>query len=172
MKLHIGGKEVHPDWKIFNVQDYPGVDYVGNANDLGMFDDESIETIYASHILEHFYYGLGSELIFTLAEWHRVLKVGGELMISVPDIQTLCWLYSQPKLDVMKRLHIMRMMFGGQVDEYDVHKVGLDFDILAIYLNEVGFKGYRRVAEFNLFKDCSIITFLGYSISLNVVATK
>jgi len=172
MKLHIGGQEPHPDWKIFDVQKRPEVDFIGNANDLGIFEDESIDTIYASHILEHFYYGLDSELVFTLAEWHRVLKVGGELMISVPDIQILCWLYSQPKLDVMKRFHIMRMMFGGQVDEYDVHKVGLDYDTLNMYLNELGFSKCLRVPEFNLFKDCSTISFLGYSISLNVIAIK
>jgi len=172
MKLNIGGTETHPEWKIFDITERPEVDYVGNASDLNIFEDESIETIYASHVLEHFYYGLDNELIFTLAEWHRVLKTDGELMISVPDIQTLCWLYSQPKLGVGERFHIMRMMFGGQVDEYDVHKVGLDFDTLAIYLNEVGFKDYKRVSEFNLFSDCSTISYLGYSISLNVIATK
>lgn len=172
MKLNIGGTSAHPEWKIFDVEARPEVDYVGNASDLGLFENESIEAIYASHVLEHFYYGLDSELVFTLAEWHRVLKVGGELMISVPDIQTLCWLYSQPKIDVMSRFHIMRMMFGGQVNEYDVHKVGFDFDTLAMYLNEVGFTGYKRAPEFNLFNDCSTISYLGYSISLNVIATK
>ncbi|AFY72730.1 hypothetical protein Syn7502_00580 [Synechococcus sp. PCC 7502] len=172
MKLNIGGTTAHPDWKIFDVEDRPEVDFIGNARDLGIFEDQSIESIYASHVLEHFYYGLDDELIFTLAEWHRVLKIGGELMISVPDIQILCWLYSQPKLDVRNRFNIMRMMFGGQVNEYDVHKVGFDFDTLAMYLNEVGFTGYKRVSEFNLFNDCSTISYLGYSISLNVIATK
>jgi len=37
-------------------------------------------------------------------------------MISVPDLRTLSWLYSRPDLDVMTRMHIMRVMFGGQVN--------------------------------------------------------
>ena len=53
MKLHIGGTEAHPDWKIFNIEEKPEVDFVGDASDLSQFQDESIDTIYASHILEH-----------------------------------------------------------------------------------------------------------------------
>ncbi|WP_181016116.1 hypothetical protein [Pseudanabaena sp. BC1403] len=57
--------------------------------------------------------------------------------------------------DVMARMHLMRIMFGGQINQFDVHKVGFDFDILCLYLAEVGFEGCTRVAEFNLFNDCS-----------------
>ena len=172
MKLHIGGQEVNPDWKIFDVEKRPEVDYVGDAGDLSQFDDESIDTIYASHVLEHFYHSLYNEMVFILAEWHRVLKQGGQLMISVPDLRTLSWLYSRPDLDVMTRMHIMRVMFGGQVNQYDVHKVGFDFDILCMYLSEVGFSGCTRVAEFNLFNDCSNYYILNTPISLNAIATK
>jgi predicted SAM-dependent methyltransferase len=34
MKLHIGGKETHSDWKIFDVENRTEVDYVGDASDL------------------------------------------------------------------------------------------------------------------------------------------
>ena len=53
MKLHIGGKEVKPGWKILNVQQFPGVDFVGDICDLGQFADGSIDEVYASHVLEH-----------------------------------------------------------------------------------------------------------------------
>jgi predicted SAM-dependent methyltransferase len=172
MKLHIGGEQAHPEWKIFDLYKRPEVDYIGNASDLSQFEDESIEAIYASHVLEHFYYGLNYELAFTLAEWYRVLKEGGQLMISVPDLRTLCCLYSDPDLDVPTRFLIMRMMFGGQSNESDVHKVGFDFDILCIYLLDAGFSDCVRVNEFNLFQDCSILEVCGNPISLNVIATK
>jgi predicted SAM-dependent methyltransferase len=172
MKLHIGGKQAHPDWKIFDIYKRPEVDYIGDASDLSQFEDESVEAIYASHVLEHFYYALNYELAFTLSEWHRVLKQGGQLMISVPDLRTLCWLYSRPDLDVQTRFRIMAMIFGGQSNEYDVHKVGLDFDILCLYLADVGFSDCVRVNEFNLFQDCSILQVFGNPISLNVIATK
>lgn len=70
------------------------------------------------------------------------------------------------------KLHLMRIMFGGQVDEYDVHKVGFDADILAMYLEEVGFSHYEQVTQFGLFNDCSTIKILDTFISLNVIATK
>ena len=82
MKLHIGGKESHPDWKIFDIEQRPEVDYIGDASDLSQFEDESIEAIYASHVLEHFYYFLNSELALTLSEWHQVLKKSGQLNSS------------------------------------------------------------------------------------------
>jgi predicted SAM-dependent methyltransferase len=172
MKLHIGGQEKHPDWKIFDIEKREEVDYVGDASDLSQFEDESIEAIYASHVLEHFYYGVNNELAFTLSEWYRVLKEGGQLMISVPDIRTLCWLYTKPEIGIQERFGIMRMMFGGQINQYDVHKVGFDFDILCYYLAEVGFAECQRVPEFNLFKDCSTLHVFGNPISLNVIATK
>jgi len=172
MKLHIGGKEIHPEWKILDVEKRDEVDYVGDASDLSQFEDESIEAIYASHVLEHFYYGINNELVLTLSEWYRVLKQDGELMISVPDIQTLCHLYSQPEMGLQERFGIMRIMFGGQINQYDVHKVGFDFDILCYYLAESGFTKCRRVSGFNLFKDCSTLHVFGNPISLNVIVSK
>lgn len=172
IQLHIGGRQSHPDWKILDVEKRPEVDIVGNAACLENFSDNSIKAIYASHVLEHFYYGLNNELIQTLAEWRRVLQPGGKLLISVPDLKTLCWLYINPNLMPLERFHLMRMMFGGQIDIYDVHKVGFDFDTLGLYLEEVGFEQYEAVQEFNLFQDCSSMRVLDTLISLNVIATK
>lgn len=172
MKLHIGGREVHSDWKIFDIENRPEVDFIGNASDLSQFEDNSLEAIYASHVLEHFYHGYNGELILTLKEWYRVLKPQGKLYISVPDLKILCWLFLHPNFFPMEKLHIMRIMFGGQTNEYDVHKVGFDFDILTLYLNEVGFSGYEEVTQFNLFQDSSQIKILDTYISLNVIATK
>lgn len=171
-KLHIGGQETHPDWKILDVESRPEVDYVGNASDLSQFADNYIDVIYTSHVLEHFFYNIENELTNTLKEWYRVLKPGGKLLISVPDLKTLCWLYLNPNLMPIERFHLMRVIFGGQTNIYDVHKVGFDFDILAMYLEEVGFVEYEQVSEFNLFDDCSSLRVSDTLISLNVVATK
>jgi predicted SAM-dependent methyltransferase len=172
IKLHIGGKEPHPDWKILDIEARPEVDFVCDAANLEQFADNSVAAIYASHVLEHFFYGLGNELINTLTEWHRVLEPGGKLYISVPDLRTLCWLYLNPNLMPLERHHLMRIMFGGQTNEFDVHKVGFDVDILALYLQEVGFQEYETVAEFGWFNDCSGLRILDTLISLNGIATK
>ena len=172
LKLHIGGKEASSEWKIVDVIERPEVDYVCNANKLSMFDDNSVDVIYASHVLEHFYYNIDDELTNTLKEWHRVLKIGGKLMISVPDLKTLCWLYLHPSAYPMERHYIMRIMFGGQTDVYDVHKVGLDEDTLAMYLEMASFNSYERVTAFNLFQDYSLIKLADTYISLNIIAFK
>ena len=172
LKLHIGGKEPHPDWKILDIEARPEVDFVGDAASLSQFADGSVAAIYASHVLEHFYYGLNNELILTLTEWHRVLQPGGKLYISVPDLRTLCWLYLNPNLMPLERHHLMRIMFGGQVNEFDVHKVGFDFEVLGLYLQEAGFEQYEQISEFGLFQDCSSMQMLDTAISLNVIVTK
>ncbi len=172
IKLHIGGQEPHPDWKILDVEDRPEVDYVADAGDLSQFGSNSVEVIYTSHVLEHFYYGLNNELLNTLKEWHRVLKSEGKLLISVPDLKVLCWLYLHPNLMPFERHQLMRIIYGGQTNIYDVHKVGFDFEILASYLEAAGFQEYEQVSEFNLFNDCSSMRILDTLISLNVIAKK
>ncbi|HIK33201.1 MAG TPA: methyltransferase domain-containing protein [Oscillatoriales cyanobacterium M59_W2019_021] len=172
IKLHIGGKETHPEWKILDIEERPEVDFIGNAANLEQFEDESIDAIYASHVLEHFHHSLNNELIETLQEWYRVLTPGGKLYISVPDLQVLCWLYLNPNLTPLERHYLMRIIFGAHSNEYDVHKVGFDFDILAMYLAEVGFEECDRVSEFGLFNDCSSMRLMDTLISLNVIATK
>jgi len=172
LRLHIGGTRPHPDWKIVDVEPRPEVDYVMNAADLSAFADESVDVIYSSHVLEHFHHTLNNELLRVLIEWRRVLKPGGKLLISVPDLRVLCWLYGNPNLLPEERMHLMRIMFGGQTDEYDVHKAGLDFEILGMYVEQAGFSDYEQVGEFNLFPDCSRIRILDTLISLNVIATR
>jgi predicted SAM-dependent methyltransferase len=172
IKLHIGGKEPHPEWKILDVEPRPEVDYVGNASNLSQFEDNSIAAIYASHVLEHFHYAIDNELINTLKEWYRVLKPGGQLLISVPDLRKLCWMYLHPEFTVIDRMNLMGIIFGGQKNIYDVHKVGFDLEILVFCLEEVGFTEYVQVSEFNLFNDTSTSLILDTPISLNVIATK
>ena len=53
MKLHIGGKEKKEGWSILNIQKNDGVDYVGDISDLSQFENNSIDEIYASHVVEH-----------------------------------------------------------------------------------------------------------------------
>ncbi|MGF1574634.1 MAG: methyltransferase domain-containing protein [Cyanophyceae cyanobacterium] len=170
IQLHIGGREPHPDWQILDIQPGPNVDYVGNAVDLSQFADNSIQRIYSSHVLEHFSYQ--GELVAVLKEWYRVLKPMGSLFISVPDLPTLCRLYLSEDLSPQERFQIMRMMFGGQVDPYDYHKVGMSWEVLSYYLGQAGFEMAYPVESFGFFQDCSRIVVRGQLISLNVEAMK
>ena len=64
----------------------------------------------------------------------------------------------------------MRMIFGGHVDKYDYHVVGLNEEFLSSLLLSAGFTNLRRVSEFGFFEDTSSMKFKGTFISLNVSA--
>lgn len=170
LRLHVGGVQVKPGWKILNIQAKPGVDFVGDCVDLSRFADGSAADVYASHVYEHL--GYQQELPRAFKEVHRVLVPGGRFMFSVPDLETLCKLLLEPKLDGQQRFHVMRMMLGGQMDPYDFHKVGLTQEFAFSYLRGAGFTSARRVLSFGLFEDTSDLKFLGVPISLNIEATK
>jgi len=170
-RLHIGGHEAREGWEILDARPGPQVDHVGNALDLSRFEDGCFAEVYASHVLEHFDYQ--DELPRALAEWHRVLAPGGVLRVSVPDLDILAHLLLQRHVfDVNQRFQLMRMIFGGHTHEHDHHRVGLNQDFMAAYLDRAGFTGLQRVSRHALFADTSETVVGSTPISLNLNAYK
>jgi len=170
-KLHIGGKVRIDGWEVLNAQPDECVDHVGDARDLSRFPTDTFDEIYASHVVEHFDYV--GELELTLREWNRVLVPGGRVGISVPDLDILAAIFVQRQaLSFEERFMVMRMMFGGHVDQYDHHKVGLSEDLLTGFLMLAGFTNIARVGAFGICNDSSNAVFRDRPISLNVVAMK
>ena len=169
MKLHIGGEEKKEGWKILNIQQKPDVDFIGDITDLGQFEDNSIDEIYASHVVEHV---AQKKVETTLKGIHRVLKDSGKFYVSVPDMDILCKIYLDPKAPPKVKFHTMRMMFGGQIDDFDYHYFGWNFQFMNEFLLKSGFKKIERVKSFSLFNDTSDYAPYGPPISLNVIAYK
>ncbi|MBL8837102.1 MAG: methyltransferase domain-containing protein [Alphaproteobacteria bacterium] len=169
LRLHLGGMEPKPGWTIVNIQPGPGVDIVADITDLSGIPAASAAEVYASHVLEHVHYDRLRDVIGGI--W-RVLVPGGTLMISVPDLPTLCRLYLDPRLGLHDRFQVMNMMFGGHADAYDIHHVGLEEALLRALLQEAGFRRIRRVDSFGLFNDQSERRFLDQPISLNLRAQR
>jgi predicted SAM-dependent methyltransferase len=170
LRLHLGGWDPKPGWLIVNVEDRPHVDVRSTCSDLSMFPDGSVAEIYASHVYEHL--GYQQELPTAFGEAWRVLMPGGTLMIAVPDLEILAGLILQTRQDVNAQWHVQRMVMGGQVEPFDFHKVGFTFNILCGMLTHHGFRNFRRVRSFGLYKDTSELEFGGVPISLNVECMK
>ncbi len=170
-RLHIGGESKSDGWEVLNAIPAPHVDHVCNANNLSQFADNTFVEIYASHVVEHLDYN--GELQATLKEWNRVLVPGGKVFISVPDLDVLAGLILEKnKLTAEERFFVTRMIFGGHVDKYDYHVVGLNEEFLTGFLNAFGYVNIRRVQNFGLFDDTSSMIFKGVAISLNMIAEK
>jgi predicted SAM-dependent methyltransferase len=106
-------------------------------------------------------------------EWNRVLAPGGTIFLSVPDLDVLSDLMLQKnRLTIDERFFVMRMIFGGHVDKYDYHMVGLNQEFLGSFLQGSGFINIRRVHNHGLFSDTSSMEYKGISISLNMIAEK
>lgn len=170
-RLHIGGKQRSDAWEILNVNPAPMVDHVCNANDLSRFARETFAVIYASHVVEHLDYK--GELTSALREWRRVLEPGGQVFISVPDLEVLAQLLvAKAGMTTDERFFVMRMLFGGHTDAHDYHVAGLNEEFLTRFLREAGFLKIRRVRDFGLFNDASSMEFKGVHVSLNMIAEK
>ncbi len=169
LKLQIGSTTRPEGWHTLNIAAGPEVDYVGDCGSLAQFADNSIETIYASHVLEHVPY---RQTEAVLREWFRVLIPGGLAMIAVPDLEALAQLYLHPQMSAQDRLNIVQMIFGGQIDAHDFHYAGFNIELLGTWLHRAGFTAIARVADFGLFEDSSVLQYRGAPISLNMSARK
>lgn len=140
-KLHLGcGRRYIPGFYHVDVLPAPHVDRVGSATDLSWAADDSVDLIYASHLLEHFG---RAEYPAILAEWHRVLRPGGILRLAVPDFAACAKLYYERGLeDGLSGL--IGLICGGQRDQYDFHKMIFDEPFLTKALLAAGFSAARR----------------------------
>lgn len=137
-KLHLGcGKVYIPGFTHVDLMDFDHVDYRIPANDLSVFENDSVDLIYACHILEHFKRG---EVVGVLKEWFRVLKPGGILRISVPGFEEMVAIYQ--KHGDLKL--ILGPLVGGQTYLYNFHYMVFDFKLLSSFLREAGFSTTRR----------------------------
>jgi SAM-dependent methyltransferase len=71
------GVDSNKDWGLFGVRANPDVE--ADVTDLGIFADESFDCVFSSHTLEHI-----EDYKAALAEWWRVVKPGGVLILYLP----------------------------------------------------------------------------------------
>jgi len=172
--VHLGCGPINaPDFANVDVQPFPHVHYVHGAYPLEIFESNSVDLVYVSHVLEHFPY---KELPLVLKEWRRVLKEGGILRLGVPNFGALTSIY----MDTGEIHNILGPLMGGQTDRHNFHYSVFDEQYLTELLQNAGFKKVRlwdpALVENHSFNDTTsnIWNFLGkdYPISLNMEAVK
>jgi len=99
--------------------DLPGVDIVGNVQDLSQFEDGEFDYILASDIIEHFTI---KEVPFILEEFYRVLTRYGIVEFRTPNLAWVAKHYMENRDAKFISYHV----FGGQDYEGNFHKVIFD----------------------------------------------
>jgi len=70
-------------------------DIVGTMLDMSAVQDASVDAVFSSHNIEHLY---PHEVPLALKEFIRVLKPEGFLVVTCPDLQSVCALIAEDKL--------------------------------------------------------------------------
>ncbi len=180
-KLHLGcGERYLEGYLHIDINEFEHIDYKTKVDNLDMFDENSIEEIYASHLLEYFDI---YESIEVLNEWKRVLIKGGKLRLAVPNFTNL--------IEVYKKTGSIADIIGPIIGRWELsnndliyHKQIFDEKSLEGLLIKSGFKNIKQwdwrefTKEHPNFDDHSQAYFPhmdkenGIHVSLNVICIK
>jgi predicted SAM-dependent methyltransferase len=86
-----------PDWNELrlDIDENVNPDIVGTMLDMADVEDTSVDAVFSSHNIEHLY---SHEVAVALSEFKRVLKDDGFVIITCPDLQSVCALIAEDKL--------------------------------------------------------------------------
>ncbi len=101
-------------------------------------EDSVVHYIYTSHFIEHLFRKDAAHL---LRECFRVLKPGGVLRISVPDLEYAVSLYSKGEKEKMLTAYFFVDDDGSY---YARHKYMYDSNMITDILSNIGFKDVTR----------------------------
>jgi len=139
---------------------------VGSMLDMPAVADESVDAVYSAHNIEHVY---PHEVPVVLKEFLRVLKPGGFLIVTCPDLQTVAQLVAEDKLaDAAYQspagpITPLDILYGyrpalAQGNLFMAHKCGFTLSVLLATLRAEGFlavAGKRRINAFDLWAVAS-----------------
>ena len=141
MKINMGcgWRDFGKEWIHIDSGDYDHLDYE-SVIDLNQFGDNTVDLIYASHVVEYFD---RQQIPLVLGEWRRILKPGGTLRVAVPNFTEISRLYTEEgySLDKFVGLLYGRMPMG---EETIYHRTVYDFSSLKIVLESSGFSEVEK----------------------------
>ena len=137
------------DWQEVRMDIDPNVkpDIVSNMSKMDMVKDGEYDAIWSSHNIEHLYH---HDVPVALKEFHRVIKMGGFVLITLPDMQSVAAFIAQGKLE--KTLYEspagpitpLDVVYGytrsiASGNHFMAHKTGFTAETLAYKFHQAGF---------------------------------
>jgi hypothetical protein len=150
VKLDLGAQDVSPEGYV------PLGRYHGSEIYPLSCDDESVDVIRASHVLEHFPTGQVPEVV---KNWVSKLKPGGVLKIAVPDFAYIAQAYIDGR-----ELPIEGYTMGGQTDADDFHRSMFDVPTLVDLFRGAGLTDIGKWES-----DCADCSRLPVSLNMRAV---
>ena len=143
-KLDIcGGRNPYKPGEFLNVDaaPLPGVDLVFDITKSFPINDEKIQEIISIATLEHL---RKHENMHVLQECFRVLKPGGTLQVSTPDMEGIAkGILEGDDVDIINQ-YMFGKFKGDETEIYDVHKWMFPVGTLKSVLEEIGFVNVER----------------------------
>ena len=129
----------------------PEPDFICDITEKLPFKENSVDLIFSRETLEHLTY---RELINHLIECHKVLKIGGRLRISVPDLDTMVHNFLKRDRETLKQKDYWEInkdfpienhseFFVAQTMYHD-HRYNHNFETLSNSLKKVGFENVLK----------------------------
>jgi len=150
VKLHLGsGSRYLKGYLHIDIADYEHIDIKSSVDKLNTIDDDTVDEIYASHVLE--YYDR-NEVESVLNEWKRVLKKDGVLRIAVPNFETLIEVYQETD-EIEKILGPLYGKWNLTDGSFIYHKTVYDKKSLTELLERIGFSDIKLWDWREVFKN-------------------
>jgi SAM-dependent methyltransferase len=156
------------DWRELRLDIDPAVapDILGTMTDMSAVADASVDALYSSHNIEHLY---PYEVPIALAEFARVLRPEGFVVLTCPDLKSVAALVAEDKLldaaytSPAGPISAIDMIYGhrsalARGNHYMAHRCGFTLKVLLGTLRSVGFAevaGMERPKYFDLWAVAS-----------------
>jgi predicted SAM-dependent methyltransferase len=141
-------------------------DVVGTMTDMRAVADASVDAVFSSHNIEHLY---PYEVPVALAEFKRVLRDDGFVVITCPDLQSVCALVAQDRLNdpayqsPAGPIAPLDILYGhrpamAQGNLYMAHRCGFTRKVLVQTLQQAEFAGVAARARPGAFELWALAT--------------
>ena len=140
---------ISDDWREVRLDIDPAVqpDIIGSMTDMQMVDSGSMDALYSSHNIEHLW---AHEVPVALAEFRRVLKDDGFVILTCPDMQSVCQLVAEERLTETAYMSSagpiapLDILYGhrsalAKGNHYMAHRCGFTKKVLLGVLKTAGF---------------------------------